>query len=88
MDAPVPQRVREFIGRHIVPPELVFNPETGSSALVPARYSFSGPHAGELERIARAASAASGIVDTPEDLTAAAEAQMAAAQEAAAGGGR
>ena len=88
MDAPVPQRVREFVGRHMVPPELVFNPETGESGLVPARYSFSGPHAAELERIARAAAAASGIVSTPEDLTAEAQAQVAAAQEAAAGGGR
>lgn len=66
--------VVSFFRSHIVPPEAVPNPETGAPSIVPARYSFSGVHAEEQERIFRAASAASGIVPTPEELTEAATA--------------
>ena len=79
MDKPIPQRAAEFIGRHIVPPSIVFNPDTGAADVVPAKYSFTGVYASELERIARAASAASGLVPVPEDLTADALAQAQAA---------
>lgn len=82
MEKPIPQRAAEFILRHVVPPEVVQNPETGAVVVVPAHYKFPGPHAPELERIARAAAAASGFVPVPEDLTARVEAQLQAAQEA------
>ena len=81
---PVPQRVQEFLGGHLVPPQVVQNPETGAVGIVPASYSFEPPHAEEYARIARAASAASGIVPSAEDLTAEVVAQVQAAQEAAA----
>lgn len=84
MEKPIPQRTAEFILRHIVPPEVVPNPETGEAVVVPATYRFPGPHASELERIARAAASASGIVPVPEDLTAQAEAQIQAAAPAGA----
>lgn len=70
-DLPVAEVVREFIGSRIVPPELVEDPQSGRPVLIPARYDFDAdsPHSRELERISRAASAASGIVPTPEELT-------------------
>lgn len=76
----VADQVRAFLGANISPPELIPDPATGQVGLQPAAYKFDGVHAPELERIARAASAASGIVPTPEDLTAEAMAQLQAAQ--------
>ena len=77
----VPIRVADFLSRSIQAPSVVMNPETSEPYLEPARYTFSGPHAEEFERIARGASAASGIVPTPEDLTAQAMAQLQAAAQ-------
>ena len=82
--SPVPVRVKEFLGGHLVPPQLVMNPETGGVGIVSAGYSFEPPFAKEYERIARAASAASGVVPSAEDLTAEAVAQAQAARESAA----
>ena len=79
--ATVAERVREFIGSRISPPELVQNPETGQTYLKPAEYRLDGPHEAEFERIFRAASAASGIVPSPEDLTAEAMARLQAQQQ-------
>ena len=81
---PVPEMVRVFLQSHLVPPQVVQNPETGAIGIVPAGYSFEEPHVSEYERIARAASVASGIVPSAEDLTAEVMAQAQAAQEAAA----
>ena len=77
----IPERVREFLGSRIRPPVLVQNPETGEPMLESATYSFREPYADEFERIARAASEASGIVPSVEDLNAEA---MAVVQQAAA----
>ena len=79
----VVERVREFFGSRIVPPRVLLDPATNTPYLQPSVYSFDAdsPHVSELERIARAASAASGIVPTPEDLTGEAMAQMQAAAE-------
>ena len=76
-------KVREFIGSRIVPPELIADPATGQQYLKPAEYSFDGVHETELERIARAASAASGVVPSVEDLTAQAMVQLQAQQQQA-----
>lgn len=76
----VASRVAEFLSRNIDPPRMVRNPETGEVFIDPAKYSFSGPHAAEFERIAAGASGASGIVPVPEDLTAELMAQVQAAQ--------
>ena len=81
---PVPKRVADYLGRNINPPEVIANPETGAPYLVPASYKFSGQYAEEHERIARAASAATGIVPDPDQLTAEAMAQLQAQQEQAA----
>ena len=78
---PVAERVRDFLARNIDPPELIADPATGQQYLKPAAYKFDGVFKEEFERIARAASAASGIVPTPEDLTAEAMAQIQAQAE-------
>ena len=80
---PIPQRVAEYLGRNINPPEVIVNPETGAPFLVPASYKFSGQYAEEHERIARAASAATGIVPDPDQLTAEVMAKLQAQQEQA-----
>ena len=65
----VKERVVDFVSTRIVRPSAVLGPD-GRPVVEPARYNFSGPHSAELERISRAAAAASGIVPTPEELTA------------------
>jgi hypothetical protein len=77
----VADHVRAFLGANISPPELIPDPATGQVGLQPASYKFDGVHAPEFERIARAASAASGIVPTPEDLTGEAMAMLQAQQQ-------
>ena len=77
----VADQVRAFLGANISPPELIPDPATGQVGLQPASYKFDGIHAPEFERIARAASAASGIVPTPEDLTGEAMAMLQAQQQ-------
>ena len=82
MDKPVrisvPDQVREFIGSRLVPPSVIVDPVSGAPTVVePAGYDFDEPHSAEYERIARAASAASGIVPSAEDLTAQAMAAVA-----------
>lgn len=77
----VADHVRAFLGANISPPELIPDPATGQVGLQPASYKFDGVHATEFERIARAASAASGIVPTPEDLTGEAMAMLQAQQQ-------
>jgi hypothetical protein len=77
----VVERTAEFLSRSIQAPAVVENPETGEVYIEPAKYLFEGEYAEEFERIARGASTASGIVPTPEDLTAQVMAQMQAAQE-------
>ncbi len=77
----VAAKVQEFIGSNIQPPELIPDPVSGQPVLIPAAYKFEGEYAEELERIARGASAASGIVPTPEDLTGEVMAQLQAMQE-------
>ena len=79
----VAARVAEFLSRNIDPPRTVQNPETGEVFIDPAKYSFSGPHAAEFERIAAGASGASGIVPAPEELTAELMAKVQAAQQQA-----
>jgi len=80
---PIPQQVSEFLSSRIRPPSLVQNPETGAPFLEPAVYAFREPYAEEFERIARAASEASGIVPSIEDLNAQAMAMMQQASEQA-----
>lgn len=77
----VVERTAEFLSRSIQAPAVVGNPETGEVYIEPAKYLFEGEYAEEFERIARGASTASGIVPTPEDLTAQVMAQMQAARE-------
>lgn len=73
---PIPQQVSEFLSSRIRPPSLVQNPETGAPFLEPAVYAFREPYADEFERIARAASEASGVVPSVEELNAKAMAMM------------
>lgn len=67
---PIADRVREYLGRNLVSPEVVPLPGGGAIMTSPARFDFSGDNAVEKERLARAAAKASGIVPLPEDLTA------------------
>lgn len=83
----VQEMVVEFLGGHLVPPQVIQDPESGRMVVVPAAYDFDGESAPEYERIARAASAASGILPTPEDLTGEVMAKLQAAQSGQAPGG-
>ena len=76
---PVAERVRDYLGRHLAPPEAVPLPGGGAVLTAPARYEFSGDYQDERARLARAAAVASGIVPTPEQLTAEAMAMIEAA---------
>jgi hypothetical protein len=73
---PVVERVREYLGRKLAPPEIAPLPGGLATITAPARFEFSGEHAEERERLARAAAKTSGIVPTPEDLTAEAMAMI------------
>lgn len=75
-EKPVAERVREYLGRKLVPPEIVPLPGGGAVMVAPARFEFSGDNAREKERLARAAAKASGIVPEPETLTAEAMAMI------------
>ena len=75
----IADRVREYLGRNLVPPEVVPLPGGGAVVAAPARFEFSGDNAKEKELLARAAAKASGIVPEPEALTAEA---MALAEQA------
>lgn len=76
-------RTREYLGRHLYPPEVTPLPGGGGVMTAPARFKFTGDHATERERLARAAARASGIVPDPDQLTA--EVMVALEQAAAEG---
>ena len=83
----IADRVREYLGRNLVPPEIVPLPGGGAVVAAPARFEFSGDDAKEKERLARAAAKASGIVPEPEALTAEAMAMVDQANAEAQGRG-
>lgn len=83
---PVPQRIAEFAARHLLPPEVGQMPDGSLALVAPARYSFHGDNAELHERLMRAAAQASGIVQTPEELTEQAAAQVEAANQQLRGG--
>lgn len=74
---PVEADIKKFFLAHVSVPEIQRDAETGEAVVIPASYSLEGPHKEEIERVLRAASAASGIIPLPEDLTAQAEARAA-----------
>lgn len=89
---PVSQRIVEFAARRLMPPEVGQMPDGSLALVAPARYAFHGVNAELHERLMRAAAQASGIVQTPEELTEQAAAQVEAANQqlrsgGAAGGG-
>lgn len=84
-NADVRARAERFLKSRIVPAAIVGDVALNTAFVEPARYNFSGPHAAEYERIARAASAASGIAPDPEQLTGEAMAALRQATERAAG---
>ena len=82
----VREQIVDFVSTRIVQPTIVVDP-FGRPVVTPSEYNFGGPYSAELERIARAASAASGVVPTPEELTAQAAARLQAQAEPEAPGG-
>ena len=80
---PVPERVREYLGRKLAPPAIVPTPGGAGVLVAPAKFEFSGPNAKLRERLARAAALATGIVPDPDQLTADAMAMLQQAAEGA-----